>query len=229
MVATPKPASTVVLLDDLSRVYLTQRPKTMKFMGGFHVFPGGSIEKHDSFINKQHVNIHVPSPVSLEHYIGAARELFEEVGILLGDKIDGSMIHLLDEKAIHYRQQLITDKMTFNDLLEQENIRLDLQTLTYIGQLITPERSPIRFDTRFFVAHLPSGQLPIPDKKEIDEAFWITPEKALTAFENNEIMLAFPTILTLKTIINYQNGSAPNLSFTKADIMKLQLELKTPF
>ena len=226
MAAAPRPASTVVLMDELSRVYLTKRPVTMKFMGGFHVFPGGTVESNDIFVENDYVNCdEAQLSINLSHYIAAARELFEEVGIMLGNTKAGFPVLLPMEKVMKYRNDLLKGEIPFIRVLEQERLYFDPQCLTYFGQIITPEESPIRFDTRFFLAKLPQGQTPEPDQNEIDGAFWIKPEEALTAFQNKKIKLAPPTILTLQAIIQYQESGVLKMSVTKKDLMKLLKEL----
>jgi 8-oxo-dGTP pyrophosphatase MutT (NUDIX family) len=222
MAAFPRPASTVVLMDDSSRVYLTKRPITMKFMGGFYVFPGGAVEKNDQIINSDFVKNGLETlSINLSHYIAAARELFEEVGILLSSKKDGSPVQLPKKRAVKYRKELLAGEISFIQILEEENLFFDPLCLTYFGQIITPEESPIRFDTRFFLAKLPQGQNPEPDRREIDEAFWVKPEEALAAFQNKKIKLAPPTILTLQAIIHFQNTGILEMSVTKDDLMRL--------
>jgi len=222
MAVTPRPASTVVLMDDESRVYLTKRPATMKFMGGFHVFPGGSIENSDSKLN-MHLKANESNPsVSPVHYVAAARELFEEVGVLLGTDKGGLPISLSKQKAAYYRKELLDGHISLAHLLEQEGLYLDLNCLAYFGQITTPEASPIRFETRFFLAKLPDGQIPEPDSTEIDEALWILPEEALQALKNKKMRLAPPTILSLQTIINYKKGNPLKMSVTKEELLQLR-------
>jgi 8-oxo-dGTP pyrophosphatase MutT (NUDIX family) len=222
LAAIPKPASTVVLMDELSRVYLTKRPITMKFMGGFHVFPGGTVGGHDTLVQDEYVNCdEALISINLSYYIAAARELFEEVGILLCNSIDGLPVLLSKEKAVKYRNDLVKNEIHFIQVLEQEKFYFDPQSLTYFGQIITPEESPIRFDTRFFLAKLPQGQTPEPDQNEIDGAMWIKPEDALVALENQQIKLAPPTILTLRAIIDFKKSGVLKMTVTKEDLVKL--------
>jgi 8-oxo-dGTP pyrophosphatase MutT (NUDIX family) len=203
----PKLASTVVLMDHLSRVYLTRRPKTMKFLGGFYVFPGGSVEVEDNVIESEYIkNRDSTELFSQAHYIAAARELFEEVGILLCSKDDGSAVQFTSETELEYRRLLLNGEISFLQLLEQEGIYLNLKKITHFGNRVTPEKSPIRFDTRFFLAKLPEGQSPRPDVHEIDEAFWITPEEAIVAYQNGKMPMVSPTITSLRAIMNYQKG-----------------------
>lgn len=207
MVAVPKPASTVVLLDEMNRVYMTKRPYTMKFLGGCFVFPGGGVEKADQMLDydvfKNHDQENMLHPC---FYVAAARELYEEIGILLCNKSDGSQLQIHRERTLEYRRQLINGEISFLQLLKKENMYLNVSRLTYFGNFVTPERSPIRFDTHFFLAYLPKGQQPDPDAHEIEEGLWITPEEALSANDDNRMPMVLPTITTLKVIKNYLNG-----------------------
>ncbi len=212
MTVFPKPASTVVLMDDLSRVYLTKRPVTMKFMGGFYVFPGGAVEKGDHEIETGCFKGKCCNEsVELSYYVAAARELFEEAGILLCGAADGVPVQLKEDIAAKYRSLLMEGKITFLHMLINEGLYLYLESLNYFGQIITPKMSPIRFDTRFFLARLPAGQQPKPDSKEVADACWMSPYDALAAYENGKISLAPPTIHTLKTIIEYLKGRPLNM------------------
>jgi 8-oxo-dGTP pyrophosphatase MutT (NUDIX family) len=207
VIAIPKPASTVILMDESSRVYLTKRPQTMKFLGGYYVFPGGAVEADDHV--EKNPGIQFKQDVEafgIGHYVAAARELFEEVGIFLGKKEDGSDANLNEEAAAYYRRELVRGKMSFMQLLQEEGLQLNLEWLQYFGHFITPEVSPIRFDTRFFLAKLPGGQTPTPDTREIDEAFWIHPDDALSAFRSGRMPMVKPTLLSLRSLLNDQTG-----------------------
>jgi 8-oxo-dGTP pyrophosphatase MutT (NUDIX family) len=204
----PRPASTVVLIDDLSRVYLTKRPETMKFMGGFYVFPGGAVAEGDYTLDSEFVkNGNRTESFDFAHYVAAARELFEEVGILLCRTENGSTVHLDEETEMEYRRLLLKEEISFFQFLKKEGLHFNLESLDYFGHIITPKVSPIRFDTRFFLAQLPKGQAPKPDLNEISDALWISPNDALSAYQNGKISLAPPTIHALTTIMNYQKGS----------------------
>lgn len=210
MVVVPRPASTVVLLDDQSRVYLTKRPHTMKFLGGFYVFPGGAVDKDDEISESPHIlNLSEEDvEVNVSFYVAAARELFEEVGILLAENRDGEMA--LEPKKIQaYREQIIAGKMSFIELLQTENLYFNVKKLTYFGSFVTPKGNRYRYDTSFFLARLPKGQQPSPDEYEIENAFWITPEEALNEYEKGRLPMITPTILSLRTVMNYQKKGQP--------------------
>lgn len=212
MAIIPKPASTVVLMDSKGRIYLTKRPQTMKFLGGYYVFPGGAVEKADYLKNPDYlIGSAIMNSFDVAYYVAAAREIFEEVGILLAEKKDGSLLHLDEPTTRTYRKLLTRGEMTFLQLLEQENLCLFLDTLTYFGTQVTPAESEYRFKTRFFFTNLPIGQSPIPCQHEIAEAFWITPEKALDSVKKGILPMADPTILSLEAIIQFQKGNSLKL------------------
>jgi len=215
MTAIPRPASTVVLMDSNSQIYLTKRPKTMKFMGGFFVFPGGAVEQGDHLSDGMIRTCGERNPsVNLSYYTAAARELLEEAGVLLCCKENGSAVLLPEETITEYRRLLVSGQITFWDMLDKEDLYLNLDNLRYFGNLVTPKPNKIRFDTRFFAANLPYGQSPCPSSQEIDEAYWLTAEKALTAYHAGEISLAPPTILSLLTIIDHLHGAPLEMNET---------------
>ena len=207
MAVIPKPASTVVLLDKNERVYMTKRPETMKFLGGHYVFPGGSLDQEDNLIDHNLITNYKQNDLfHPAYYVAAARELYEEVGILLCNRIDEKKLHIENAQNLRYCRQLIKGELSFMELLKQEQLYFNVSSLTYFGNFVTPEKSPIRFDTRFFLAYLPEGQKPNPDAYEIEEGLWITPEEALSANNDNRMPMVLPTITTLKAINNFLNG-----------------------
>ena len=65
---------------------------------------------------------------------------------------------------------------------------------------ITPEPSPMRFDTRFYVALAPAHSPPKPDGVEIIDAGWFSPRGALEMHAAGELGLVFPTIKHLEEL-----------------------------
>lgn len=215
MVVEPRPASTVVLMDNKSRVYLTKRPSTMKFYGDHYVFPGGSVDKRDyDFDNQYYISTHRNESSELAYYIAATRELFEEVGILLVK----DCFNLQKSKQHQYRQLLIEEKISLLEMLKRERLTINLDNLAYFANRTTSKKKPIRFETRFFIANLPPNQIPNPDPNEIADAIWLTPQESLEANQKGEILLPRPTKMALKTIINIQSGG----NLTMDDFYKLE-------
>ena len=93
------------------------------------------------------------------------------------------------------------------ELSEEAGITLaDPGALVEFSRWITPEEVSIRFDTRFFLAELPSGQEPRVDGEECVDQGWFTPQGALDAHARDEILLVFPTIKHLE-----QLGAFPSM------------------
>jgi hypothetical protein len=67
---------------------------------------------------------------------------------------------------------------------------------------------PKRFDTRFFVVRMPSGQQCRPDNIETTHGVWITPAEALAGNLNGRIPLSPPTLMTLHEMLSFKDADA---------------------
>ena len=74
------------------------------------------------------------------------------------------------------------------------------ELLVPFSRWITPAQVKIRFDTWFFLAPLPAGAEPQVDGGEIVDARWYSPEDALRASTEGQLLLVFPTIKHLEQI-----------------------------
>src|SRR4051812_44296908 len=109
MEVRPKHASTVLLVrpdaNGKFEVLLTRRPNAMRFLGGFYVFPGGSIEAQDRSEKvlsrcrglsageaERILGNNLGADLALAHWVAGIRELFEEVGIVLCNDESGAEI-----------------------------------------------------------------------------------------------------------------------------------------
>src|SRR5271154_456664 len=87
------------------------------------------------------------------------------------------------------------------ELREEAAIVLDdPQALIKFSRWITPAQVQTRFDTHFFLAPLPPGQEPKIDGEECVDLGWFTPDGALDAHRDGEIVLVFPTIKHLQQL-----------------------------
>lgn len=220
MIAIPKPASTVVLVDEKLNVFLTKRPKTMKFLGGFYVFPGGGMDEIDTKTKEKIFTGRLPDDlINKGYYIAAARELFEEVGILLGETSEGTSKLLTTAQIDAYREQLLSGDITFAHVLESEQLLFNFNSLQYFGQITTPKMSPIRYDTKFFLAQIPKGQTPHLNNQEVDEAFWVSPEEGLRLYENKKLLLAPPTVVVIESLVGLKRGQRIELQNERAEYL----------
>jgi 8-oxo-dGTP pyrophosphatase MutT (NUDIX family) len=218
--ATPSPAATLVLLRDrapaLVEVLLLQRHAKSKFAAGDHVFAGGKVEAEDLPDDVERfcrgLTAHeaaarlkggLAGQEALAYWVGAIREAFEEVGILLAYTPEGRFVTFTPGNRGRfraYRTACQTSNEAFFPMLRAETLTLATDRLTYFAHWITPEENPIRFDTRFFAAVAPPGQEATVDGQEIVASRWLTPAEALQALSRREITLRTPTIKNLEII-----------------------------
>jgi 8-oxo-dGTP pyrophosphatase MutT (NUDIX family) len=209
----PVPAASLVLLRDRPEggveTLLIQRHHRSKFAPGDFVFPGGKVEVEDRPVDAEAwctgpdeptaagtLELREPGP-ALGYWVGAVREAFEEVGILLAYGADGRSAALDDTRLREHRRACQRDHRAFWHMLRTEGLRLATDQLVYFAHWITPEERPMRFDTRFFVAPMPAGQEAEADEHEIVAVRWLTPAEALQARTRGEISLRLPTMKNL--------------------------------
>ncbi len=87
------------------------------------------------------------------------------------------------------------------ELREEASIEIaDPASLVKFSRWITPAEVRVRFDTHFFLAALPTGQVPAIDGEECVDCGWFTPRAALEAHREERIALVFPTIKHLEQL-----------------------------
>ncbi len=205
IVANPRPASTVVLLRDSiggPEVFLVRRHADTAFMGGAHVFPGGRVDRGDRDGNASwcdgvdHAVAQLPEIDHVEaiaYHVAAARELFEEAGVLLANT--GTREQFATDRA-----DLHGGRATLRGIVEREGLRLALDALILVAHWVTPPIDTRQFDTRFFVTRVPPDQTPIHDDTETTHSTWLTPSAAIAAATSGAIVLPPPTWTTLREL-----------------------------
>ena len=93
-------------------------------------------------------------------------------------------------------------------MLRAERLTLAMDRIGYFAHWITPEESPIRFNTRFFAAVMPPRQAAEADGREIVAVKWLTAEEAFGAFTRGEISLRVPTIKNLELLRGASTAAA---------------------
>lgn len=195
--AIPKDAAAVILLDqDESKVLWAQRNPRISFLGGFHAFPGGKVDETDIQITIKNCAEH-----KIARFIAcAARELFEEIGVLLvrnGEKLTkGQRASLHDD--------LISGRSLFGEILADWNLWIDAEDFFYTGCWTTPQFSPVRFKTRFFIAKCPPKQVPYQAITEMQNIEFITPDLALACWANSEVLISPPVLISMRELAEFE-------------------------
>jgi 8-oxo-dGTP pyrophosphatase MutT (NUDIX family) len=198
--APVRPAATVVLLRPAGgrfQLYVVKRAATMVF-GGLYAFPGGGVDPSDrpeTVRSDWADRLGVPDDQARAVVGAAARELFEEAGVLLAGPVgeldrtvsDGVLTGVVSHAVVGDvsaddweadRAAVAAHELTMTELLARRGLRLRDDLLLPWARWITPEFEPRRFDTWFFVALLPDGQTARDVSGESEAASWIDPGAA---------------------------------------------------
>lgn len=211
--AVPKPSATVMLLRDTDtreaggdrplEVFVLRRVSTMPFAPDAVVFPGGGVDPRDADPEvpwagpaPEHwaSTLHTDETAARELVIAAAREVFEECGVLLAGPDAGSVVaDLTDPAWDEERDALLAREQSFGELLIRRRLVLRTDLLQVRAHWITPEAEPRRYTTRFFAARMPQGQVADDRTSEAVRADWVTPQQALADFAAGRERLLPPT------------------------------------
>ena len=138
-------------------------------------------------------------------WVAAARESFEEAGVLLARHADGTPVRFdhhpeVEARFDEHRRALRAGTRTLLDVLLAEELVLAVDEVRYFSHWITPEGAPKRFDTRFFLARAPEGQAYAHDDEEIIGSEWVRPVDALARERSGDFDMIEPTIRSLQEI-----------------------------
>lgn len=175
-VTTPRPSATVILARQRAsgpeiEFLLIRRTDRASFMSSAWVFPGGAVD-----------------PGETDLRVTAARELFEEAGVLLANRSVAAHTRVAWRAALAASERQ-TQGGARSDVYRAIADAWDLDALHYYAQWITPSQSKKRFSATFFVAILDDDQEAVIDNCEAVDAVWVTPHEAL---EGNRALYMFP-------------------------------------
>jgi len=213
------PAATVILTREHAgqlQVFLLKRSLKSGFMAGYFVFPGGALDREDKHFNifSRHCDLAPDEMITrfgpdlsreeaLAYGAAAVRETLEEAGVFLAHRPAATAAGL--EQACNLRLAAGLEKDWFLQLVVKEGWCLTLSALTRWSHWITPELMKRRFDTRFFLADMPTDQFCRPDDRETVQGLWLSPWDALTGNLAGQVPLSPPTLVTLQEILQYNS------------------------
>lgn len=208
LIGARKAASVIVLRDSPQGpevLMLRRAERDGDIRSGVWVFPGGVLDPVDRQLHARCVGdedaqasarLALPQG-GLDYSVAAVRECFEEVGLLFAN---GQM-----EAALREQASAVTGA-DFVALCERHHLQLDMTALQYHSHWLTPPGLPKRFDTRFYVARLPEGQVPQADEGEALEIAWLTPHAALDPAAKRKLLPV--TRRTLQDVARFSHVQA---------------------
>lgn len=209
--AVARDAATVVLLRDGPgglETFLLHRPGRMAFAAGMYVYPGGSVDPSDREDgcpwsgpppDRWAPVLGGDVPLARAVLVAAVRETFEEAGVLLAGGDEPTQPAQLSR----WRAALRDGSSPLSTILAGNHLPLRSDLLVPWARWVTPEFSPRRFDTRFFVAPLPPGQTASEDGEENDDGRWVPVRAALAAYRRGEMPMMMVTAAALRDLAPY--------------------------
>jgi 8-oxo-dGTP pyrophosphatase MutT (NUDIX family) len=221
----PEDAVTVIVVRDAIgpaseggslEVLLLERHGASAFAPGALVFPGGRIDQNDGLVDRSRVRcgdpagwaqrLGVESPdAAITLLIAGIRETFEEAGVLLAVRSDGVALAtrpVPEEELAATRARMAARDGAYDwrGWLERQELVLDLDAVCMWSWWVTPAGLPRRYDTRFLLAAMPSGQRASQDDVETTSLRWIRPIDALAEHAAGHLHVIYPTRCTLEQL-----------------------------
>jgi 8-oxo-dGTP pyrophosphatase MutT (NUDIX family) len=228
--AEPKMAATVLLLRTVPafggdgadagvvaagpsvEVYAIRRVPTMPFAPGMYAFPGGTVDPRDAGADIRWTGpdpdvwasrLGQPPAAAQAIVCAAVREVFEEAGVLLAGSSATTVVgDVSGDDWEAQRAALVDRRLGFADFLRARDLVLRADLLAPWSRWITPEFEPRRYDTYFFLARLPEGQITRNVGGEADLVTWMRPPSV------GEFPMLPPTRITLEQVAEHPSVDA---------------------
>jgi endoribonuclease LACTB2 len=163
-----------------AQLFVVRRARELKMFGGFVALLGGGLDAADGD------PCHDASLVRC-----AARELFEEAGVLA---VDGAsqIPAAAREQARRALCERGADAAGFQRFLDEHGLVLDTARFRFAGRWVTPHFVPTRFDAHVFVVEAKDHDDPRVFPGELTSGEWIDPAALIARWERGDVLLHPP-------------------------------------
>jgi glyoxylase-like metal-dependent hydrolase (beta-lactamase superfamily II)/8-oxo-dGTP pyrophosphatase MutT (NUDIX family) len=185
-------------------VLLVRRGAERRFAGGFHAFPGGRLDPEDRRLAVEGAQGDEAALVAC-----AARELFEETGVLLARGAERVAAASREEA----RRALLDGSLGFGAFLSSHGLAVEASSFTPAGRWVTPEFLPLRYDARLFLAPLPEGEKAEIWPGELAGGGLVPARSALERWEKGELLLHPPNLNAVRVLAR---GGEPTLDLLRS-------------
>ena len=192
----PRDASAVITFRRSAtgvEVFWLEREQRLSFAGGFYAFPGGKVDAADAKVPVQGA-----SGEDAKLIVTAARELFEETGLLVARGPE------VAEPDV-FRKALLAGS-DFGAGLAERGLQLFASDFRAAGRWVTPPYLPVRFDARFFLVEAPEGQVAAVWPGELAHGEWIRPSESLQRWEAGSALLHPPNLHALQVMAGFTSS-----------------------
>lgn len=190
----PRDASAVILFrgEGAAReVYWLKRDTRLRFGAGFHAFPGGKVDADDA-----QVPVRGAAGLAAALVAAAARELFEETGVLKARGAEALAPLELDQS----RRAVLEQRARFGDVLAQHGFHLHAEDFVPAGRWVTPPYMPVRFDARFYLVEAPGAHPAVVWPGELSWGGWVRPADALATWADGVTLLHPPNLHAMQVL-----------------------------
>jgi glyoxylase-like metal-dependent hydrolase (beta-lactamase superfamily II)/8-oxo-dGTP pyrophosphatase MutT (NUDIX family) len=185
-------------------VLLVERNPELKFFGGYHAFPGGTLDRQDQSVPVE--NLPAGGEAATDEYssfvAAAARELFEETGVWLAR---GPQV--IDRGSLaRFRRKLLEGETSFGEILAETRHVLDARDFEPLCRITTPPFVPVRYDTWFLRCRMPKGVKVEILPGELMSGDFIFPGPTLDRWREGELLIAAPILIMLEEMARGGDG-----------------------
>jgi glyoxylase-like metal-dependent hydrolase (beta-lactamase superfamily II)/8-oxo-dGTP pyrophosphatase MutT (NUDIX family) len=197
-------------------VYMVARRPELAFFGGYWAFPGGTLDAADAATATTTATAtaggETADPATQALTVAAARELFEETGVLC-IRAPSSPDRATQAR---WRQGLLDGTADFAALLAQHDARVDAARFTPLCRMTTPIFSPLRYETLFFIVDASDGDVAEVVPGELTAGAFFDAADLLRRWRAGELLVVPPAVILLELLARTPAGADPTPAFRAA-------------